>query len=68
MDGYQGGTNVYLPKTVSVEPAAPWTEMMFDADDNGGNNFQNIVSFNCSLPAGTSITNMYHYYTVDVGA
>jgi hypothetical protein len=69
VDGYSGGTNVFLPKTLTLpanSKAHPflWTA----AADNGGANFNWTTNLTCQLPVGTGLSLSFVYYDEDVGA
>lgn len=68
VDGASGVTNVYLPKTLNLPANSKTNLFLWQASDNGGNNFSYTVNLNCLLPVGTGLSIAFVYYDEDVGA
>ncbi|MEP6633113.1 MAG: hypothetical protein ABJA62_02800 [Luteimonas sp.] len=62
---YAGGVIPFIPKTISM-PAGR-TDFLWNASENGGNNFL-FMNFSCALPPGVDVGYGFYNYNVNVGA
>ena len=68
VDGYSGGSNTFIPKTITMLPNSKVNTFLWQPSDNGGLNYAYTVNVSCNLPVGTGLSVSFIYFDEDVGA
>ena len=69
VSGWQGGSNDYVPMTVTTPANGNWAGMFWEPSDFGGTDFfpSNFVALSCNLAPGTGLNDFWLAYLEDIG-